>query len=433
MKILNVVKVINQGGFGIIEEVACDDGKNYARKTFSPSSQFLSDKQLCDKLKIRFIREVKTQKLLPKEYFIPIIYDDLISSNPWFLMPIAEDVYVNEIIACKRENRNPDGLSDILNSLEFIHSKGLVHRDLKPQNVLKHEGIWKLADFGLISQDKEILSQTITTSNNAFGTVNYCAPEQTTEFRRVTPQADIYSFGAILHDIFTDGNRVPYSELTANGEIGVIIGKCTKHKKENRFSDISTLRNKLLYVLSKKPILKAVVDNQWFEDFKNIQDWNVDIFESFVFFLKKDEALHHSFFYETNLEKIVNLYSIDVELFNDFCLMYFDWVYSTSYQFDYCDVIIGYILEIYNKTSDLEVKAKAVVTSAELGKSHNRWYVMRHVLNMSNKEISDDLAFRIIIEMDSNTKNKGNFRRCADGINLSVNNYHEMIAAGLFN
>lgn len=432
MKIVEVIRVIKPSGFGVVEEVKCDDGKNYARKTFFPSSQFQSDKILCEKLKIRFIREVKTQIRLPREYFIPIIYYDLDSKNPWFLMPLAEDFFEEEIIRCKFEKRNPEGLGDILNSLEFIHNKGLIHRDLKPQNILKHEGVWKLADFGLISQDKEILSQTITTSNNAFGTVNYCAPEQITEFRRVTPQADIYSFGAILHDIFTDGKRVPYSELSANGEIGVIIEKCTKHKKENRFSDIKTLRNKLLYVLSKKPIVKAVEDNTWFDDFKNTQNWDVDKFENFVFYLKKNEGLQHPFFYEINSTLLENLFIIDKELYNELSLMYFNWIYQTSYQFDYCDVIIGYIFSIYNKTNDLEVKSRAVVTAAELGKSHNRWYVMRYVTNMAYKDISDDLAFRIVIEIESNSRNKGNFLRCVEGINLSPNNYHTLIC-DLFN
>jgi len=74
----------------------------------------------------------------------------------------------------------------------------LVHRDLKPQNVLKHNGIWKLADFGLVTQDKEILSQTITTSKQAFGTTMYCAPEQIIEFNRITPQADISSILDII-------------------------------------------------------------------------------------------------------------------------------------------------------------------------------------------------------------------------------------------
>jgi hypothetical protein len=107
--------------------------------------------------------------------------------------------------------------------------------------------------------------------------------------------------------------------------------------------------------------------------------------------------------------------------------MYFDWIYKTNFQFDYCDVIIGYILNIYNTTSDLEVKAKAVICAAELARSHNRWYVMGRVVSMANKDISDDLAFRIVIEIDSNPNNRNNFFKCAEGISLSINNYHTLI------
>jgi hypothetical protein len=56
MKITAVIKEINRGGFGIIDEVLCEDGNNYARKTFNPSDQFKNDKDLCDRLKITGIR-----------------------------------------------------------------------------------------------------------------------------------------------------------------------------------------------------------------------------------------------------------------------------------------------------------------------------------------------------------------------------------------
>lgn len=281
MKIVSAVKTINHGGFGIIDEVICDDGNHYARKTFAPSEQFKSDIDLCNKLKARFVREVRTQKFLPVDYIFPILHEDLLSTSPYFIMPLAEDVYTNEIEKCKIENRNPEGLADILNAMEFLHDKGLVHRDIKPQNILKHDGIWKLADFGLITQDKEILSQTITTSKNAFGTAMYCAPEQCVEFNRITKLADVYSFGAILHDIFTDGNRVPYSELTGKGEIGQIINKCTKYKKEQRYWNLKSLRNKLLTLLSKgKDGAKNETDAEWHSKFLKINDWDEDIYQS---------------------------------------------------------------------------------------------------------------------------------------------------------
>lgn len=62
MKIIKEIREINRGGFGIIHEVLCDDGNHYARKLFSPSDEFISDKELCNRLQARFVREVKNTK-----------------------------------------------------------------------------------------------------------------------------------------------------------------------------------------------------------------------------------------------------------------------------------------------------------------------------------------------------------------------------------
>ena len=428
MKIVKVLKNINRGGFGIIDEVVCDDGNHYARKLFSPSDQFKNDVSLCDRLKVRFIREVKTQRILPTDYFIPIVYDDLVSANPYFLMPVADDVYINEIQKCKSEGRNPEGLGDILNALEFLHDKGLVHRDLKPQNILKHNGVWKLADFGLISQDKEILSQTITTSKQAYGTTMYCAPEQVIEFNRITPLADIYSFGAILHDIFTDGNRVPHSELNGQGEIGQIISKCTRHKKEQRFKNIKSIRIKLLTLLSSKnTTAKNQSDIEWQNKFADIVKWDEDIFENFIFYLKQSETIGNLVLNRLSEEILEFMQGLNRELFNDFALIYLEWVYHRSFGFDYCDVVVNNIYSIYQQTKDVEVKSKCAISAAELGKSHNRWYVMRYVVRMSNPDIDDNLAFRIAMDIELDEKNRINFKSCARQINATIISYHKLI------
>lgn len=432
MIITNVVRLINDGGFGKIEEVICNDGQHYARKTFNPPANTANDPVTREKFRMRFIREVKTQQRLPNTLFIPIVFDDLSGSSPWFLMPVADDVYSNEILRSKQFGLNPPGLADILNSLEYIHSSGLVHRDLKPHNILLHEGTWKLADFGLISQDKDTLSQPITTSNNAYGTAMYCAPEQTTDFRRVTPQADIYSFGAILHDIFTDGKRVPYSTLSGVGEIGLIIERCTKYKAEQRFKSIKSLREKLLYILSKESAVTFNSDaNEWISNLKDITTWNFDKFESFIFFLKRHDNLWDSIFFELNIELIEAFFTLDEELTNEFSLLYFKWVSMRTFSFDYCDVIIGYITKAYDVTNDLDVKTQAVISAAYLAKSHNRWYVMKSVVRMADKDIDENLAFRISLELDFDTSNKINFKRCAAGLNYLTSIYHDIIVESL--
>lgn len=428
MKIEQTIKSINRGGLGIIDEVACDNGQRYARKTFAPSDQFKDDIDLCNKLKARFIREVKTQSLLPSEYFIPIVYSDLNSPQPYFLMPLAEDVFINEIQNAKSESRHPEGLGDILNALEFLHNSGLVHRDLKPQNVLKHNGVWKLADFGLISQDKDILSQTITTSNNAYGTVMYCTPEQTVEFKRITPQADIYSFGAILHDIFTDGNRIPYSQLTAEGEIGYIIERCTKKDKNRRFKDIKLLRAKLLSYISKPSTTdSSQKDEEWIEKFNNVLEWNEDTFESFSFYLKQSDTIQQNVFFSFNQDILKFLHELNQDSFYDVSLQYLDWVYNRSFDFSYCDVVADNINLIYKLSEDVEVKSRCALSASELGRYHNRWYVMKYVIKMCDSDIDDNLAFRIAMDIELESNNKQNFVKCAHQINLTIDSYHTEI------
>jgi hypothetical protein len=71
------------------------------------------------------------------------------------------------------------------------------------------------------------------------------------------------------------------------------------------------------------------------------------------------------------------------------------------------------------------------MSAAELGKSHNRWYVMRYVVKMSNQDIEDNLAFRIAMDIELDGKNKINFIKCVGQINQSINSYHKLIKEAL--
>lgn len=436
MRIVKTIREINRGGFGIIEEVLCDDDKHYAKKTFFPSQE-VSDEVL-NKLKKRFKREVQIQTKISSQsssqYIMPILDYDLDCPNPWFLMPIAEYDYSYEVNKCISESRNPEGLSDILNALEYIHKLGYVHRDLKPGNILYHEGKWKLSDLGLITQDNELLTSTITSTNETCGTAFYMAPEQLKSFKRVDRTADIYSFGAILHDIFGGGYKVrtPYSELTCSGDMGIIVGKCTKKEPKRRFQNVDILRSSLLSLLSKNDNLSISSSQQEYidklKDFENLKEKDL---EDIIIHLKEEDINRTPIFYELNNNIIDHLFSLDRNYFTEFCLIYTEWVENSSFLFDYCDVIIKIIVNIYQKTDDIELKSRCVISAAELGKSHNRWFVMRNVIEMANTKIDESLALRIQIEISIEDRYKQNFIRCAEGINNTKESYHKLIADAL--
>lgn len=93
----------------------------------------------------------------------------------------------------------------ILMALQLAHSKGIVHRDIKPQNImLLQNGTIKVADFGIA---RFLQSETMTMTDKAIGSVHYIAPEQA-RGDYITDKADIYSVGVMLYEMLT--GRLPF-------------------------------------------------------------------------------------------------------------------------------------------------------------------------------------------------------------------------------
>ena len=90
-------------------------------------------------------------------------------------------------------------------ALDYAHSQGVIHRDVKPSNVMLNEsGELFLADFGLS------FYRELDTQDDVFGTPSYMAPEQVLSSTYVVPQSDLYAVGVILYEIFT--GQIPFTD-----------------------------------------------------------------------------------------------------------------------------------------------------------------------------------------------------------------------------
>src|SRR3989475_7112747 len=105
---------------------------------------------------------------------------------------------------------------DIALGLGAAHRRSIVHRDVKPQNVLVgRDGSIKLTDFGIASVYKDINAERLTTTGMTLGTVQYFAPEQA-QGEIVSPAADVYALGIVMYEMVT--GHTPF-----NGDSPVVV------------------------------------------------------------------------------------------------------------------------------------------------------------------------------------------------------------------
>ncbi len=129
----------------------------------------------------------------------------------YFVMEYVEGATIYDQIARNKRFREDEALNQIIQiaeALEHAHAKGLIHRDVKPKNIIiTPQGIAKLADMGLARavSDKDAAEAE---AGKAYGTPYYISPEQIRGEKDIGPPADIYSLGATLYHMLT--GSVPF-------------------------------------------------------------------------------------------------------------------------------------------------------------------------------------------------------------------------------
>ncbi|MBI2923420.1 MAG: protein kinase [Planctomycetes bacterium] len=423
---VKILKVLNQGQIARVELCVDDNGTKCVRKVFDLTLARTIDDPNIDKLRARFVTEVRTQQSLPTNLFIPVHFADLDSPDPWFIMPYATNSLREEL---DRSQTKPPGirreaLFHILASLKELHSRQLVHRDLKPENTLLHEGRWKLSDLGFVKVHTQ--GESFTSFDSVAGTELYMAPEQFKNLRTTTPAADIYSFGCILHDMVTDGDRVPYAQHSCSHPLSPIIEKCTAVTPPSRFATIESLEHALqstLDDLENRAHPRPLVDS-----LQGITTWDNAQLSAFCTRLLEP------------LEDIADLlYAVDEAVLDQLCAkssrslwLCIDRLCEFSereHGWNKCDDIARALRHGFH-IGDLNIQVRTLVALASLGAHHHRFYVMTILFELAGKSADERLAERVALEL-SDAEVRNNFKLCAEGISKGVRDFHPALARHL--
>ncbi len=158
----------------------------------------------------RFLREIGIAARLRHPNIVPLYDSGEVAGSLYFVMPYEEGVSLRERLAEAGALPVSDALNvlrDVARALAYAHEHGVVHRDVKPDNVMLSGGAAVVTDFGIAKAVSAALTDvsgpTLTQSGSAIGTPAYMAPEQATGDPSTDHRADIYSFGCLAYELFT--------------------------------------------------------------------------------------------------------------------------------------------------------------------------------------------------------------------------------------
>jgi eukaryotic-like serine/threonine-protein kinase len=173
----------------------------------------------------RFHREMGIAASLDHPRIVPLFDSGSAAGLPYYIMPYVEGETLYERL--QREKRLPvaEALTiarDIASGLGYAHSRGVLHRDVKPENILLSEGHAFVADFGLARAIGAADYSKLTETGVIVGTVYYMSPEQLRESRDLDQRADIYGLGCILFEMLT--GAPPYTGRSLTEMVTRILG-----------------------------------------------------------------------------------------------------------------------------------------------------------------------------------------------------------------
>ncbi|MFD5833787.1 serine/threonine-protein kinase [Streptomyces collinus] len=225
-----------------------DTGREVALKYLTPEGSRKAKPTKLDKERIRFLREVREQSRLDHPNIMPVLGFSGRGQKPWYAMPLAKASLQDFLDAGRREVEWSLGaIHKVIDGMEYAHAEGVIHRDLKPNNVLLLENEWVVSDFGFC-RNVNSESLRITDAEKLVGTLIYAAPEQFDDAHVVNETADIFAIGKILIHLLTwnmpppGGNRL--NEIPSQFKPTVL--RCVAEDPSDRFQNVSHLRESLI-------------------------------------------------------------------------------------------------------------------------------------------------------------------------------------------
>ncbi|HTA75004.1 MAG TPA: protein kinase [Gemmatimonadaceae bacterium] len=232
--------------------VACENalGRTVVVKVMSPD--------LAEALNIeRFRREIQLAARLQHPHIVPLLAAGDVGGLPYFTMPFIQGESLRDRLRARGELPVTDAvrvLREVASALAYAHANGVVHRDIKPDNVMISGGSAMVMDFGVakaVTDAATTRASTLTQLGVALGTPAYMAPEQAAADPTTDHRADIYAFGVMAYEMLT--GETPFAGRPAQAMLAAHAVETPEPITRRRPAVPDVLASLIMRSLEKRP------------------------------------------------------------------------------------------------------------------------------------------------------------------------------------
>jgi eukaryotic-like serine/threonine-protein kinase len=203
----------------------------------------------------RFEREIQLAARLQHPHIVPLLTAGASGDLLYYVMPFIAGESLRVKLSREGELPIPEAiriLREVVDALAYAHRNGVVHRDIKPDNVLLSEGHAVVTDFGVAKAvSASSGSSSLTSLGVALGTPAYMAPEQAAADPHVDHRADIYAVGALAYEVLC--GRPPFTAVSPQAMLAAHITQVPEPVLQHRRTVPPALNAAIMRCLEKRP------------------------------------------------------------------------------------------------------------------------------------------------------------------------------------